>query len=396
MGGSAMTINWTQPRGEIRSLTGLRGCAAILVMLYHFTLEMPGQTNSFRQFLQNGYLWVDLFFILSGFVMAYSQAQIFSNGYQVRLHLSFLVGRLARIYPLYAVVIIETACLLYWRTEHPDLLASLSVLGMNLVLLQAWFHTPSLEGAAWSISTEWAAYLLFPLLLTVTVLSRQRFAWLSLAASSLIILGLAMYSGPVAYAGQSRVGPLDLYSALTLAPVARCLAEFSLGLLVFRVVWIKRLREQTSIRFATEITVISLIGALCQPDYDLIVIILFCGLLVLLVSRTSVVSRALSAPVPYRLGQWSYSIYLLHDKFRRSSGELQVWLSRHIPLSALLAVGLTSGLVIGASFLTYTLIEKPLRHLISYARAEKTCLNMSFPSQSELIISPTATSGSSS
>ena len=65
--------------GEIRSLTGLRGCAAVMVMLYHFSLSVPVDTLPLESLLHNGYLCVDLFFVLSGFVMAYSQTGLFDQ-----------------------------------------------------------------------------------------------------------------------------------------------------------------------------------------------------------------------------------------------------------------------------------------------------------------------------
>src|SRR5947209_6333252 len=60
---------------EIKTLTGLRGVAATVVMLYHFSYSE--QMNSFL--IGRGYLAVDLFFVLSGFVMALSYGHLFAG-----------------------------------------------------------------------------------------------------------------------------------------------------------------------------------------------------------------------------------------------------------------------------------------------------------------------------
>src|SRR5260370_1119873 len=89
----------------------------------------------------------------------------------------------------------------------------------------------SIDGVAWSVSTEWAAYLLFPLLVAVVLFGRPRAA-LAAAVGAAVVVGatvtLTMRDG--AY----HSGPLDAYDGATLEPLLRCLGGFVLGLVPFR------------------------------------------------------------------------------------------------------------------------------------------------------------------
>ncbi len=374
-------------QGEIRSFTGLRGCASVLVMAYHFALSMPPGAMPASRFLRNGYLWVDLFFLLSGFVMAYSQTPALAGGYRPRVHAAFLMNRLARIYPLYAVVIVESALLLAWRAPNGELPALAGTLALNLGLVQAWGLAPSLEGAAWSISTEWAAYLAFPLLWAACVAAPRRVAWLASALALLAIARLAAAPGPFTFPDQNRSGPLDIYSAATAAPLVRCVAEFTLGLAAFRVA--RFLAAQSSMaqsraaqsraaqsrmggRPAFRLTwngpaalaaAALLVAALSRPGLDVGVVVLFAVLLVSLSPGTGLLAQALGASVPYRLGQWSYSIYLIHDKFSRPAEWLRATLQDHVPFAPVVAAGLTGGVVVACGAATFHWIERPLRIL---------------------------------
>jgi peptidoglycan/LPS O-acetylase OafA/YrhL len=351
-------------QGEIRCFTGLRGCAAILVMLYHFSFSMPPGTLPPRIFLRNGYLWVDLFFVLSGFVMAYSQAALFAGGDRLRGYARFLMTRIARVYPLYALVIVESACLLAWRATHPDVGDFVRVLLLNLALVQAWGLAPSLEGAAWSISAEWGAYLAFPLLLWVTVSASRRLAATVAALAMLAIIGIAVSPGPFALPDQSRAGPLDIYSHATMAPLVRCIAEFTLGLVAFRVA---RHLSRGPLAWAGPTalaTAALLVIALSQRGADVCVVALFAVLLVSLAPRRGLVDRLLAGAVPYRLGQWSYSIYLIHDKFSHLAGLLREQLAGRVPIASVVAVTLTGGVVIACGATTFFLVERPARNLL--------------------------------
>ena len=183
-------------RGEIKSLTGLRGVAACWVVLFHYItafhhaeLDQNLSTKSsagFRLvelFFVHGYLAVDLFFILSGFVMALTYGGAFEAGISSRAYLDFLGKRLGRVYPLYIALTAAVAVLSYAGigTVNPP---SPVDLASNVLLIQAWGIADSIDVPAWSISTEFAAYLLFPLLVRIIPVGHWARCWAAARAAS--------------------------------------------------------------------------------------------------------------------------------------------------------------------------------------------------------------------
>ncbi len=155
----------SRPR-TIPVLTGLRGFGALWVVLYHLQAFDDGALGRL------GYLGVDLFFLLSGVVLTYVHAKDFAavtpGGYG-----RFLALRLARIYPLHlAILLLMGAAFLLapsWFQEQADRAHVLSAGAFvaNIFLIQNW--VPRFSGTwnlpTWSISVEWAAYLVFPFLM---------------------------------------------------------------------------------------------------------------------------------------------------------------------------------------------------------------------------------------
>src|SRR2546423_8216468 len=152
---------------QVRSLTALRGLAAWWVVLYHFdTYLLPYLPTWAFYFVSKGYLAVDLFFCLSGFVIYFNYGNL--NVLSAREVRVFYLKRFAKIYPLHLFtiglyVLLLGMLLLAHRGIPPGRFSGESLL-MNVLLVQDWapadmtWNVPS-----WSISAEFAAYLLFPL-----------------------------------------------------------------------------------------------------------------------------------------------------------------------------------------------------------------------------------------
>ncbi|MES1199792.1 MAG: acyltransferase [Pseudomonadota bacterium] len=153
---------------HVKGLTSLRFIAAIWVLLYHFKDHLDlglGQIG----LVADGYLGVDLFFTLSGFILAHVYLSEFEDG---RFHYGqFLKNRLARIYPLHLVGLAAMLALYFGAMAmgvsvgQPDAF-KLKDLPAHLALLHAWGATMSVgwNFPSWSISAEWAAYLQFPVI----------------------------------------------------------------------------------------------------------------------------------------------------------------------------------------------------------------------------------------
>ena len=159
---------------DIPELTGLRGIAAAAILLNHVLLIAPDlRTTIFnRPLSMMGNLGVSLFFILSGTVIYYNYAdKILIN--PAKEMSKFFLARFARLYPLYFLFIVIFFMVNTFLLGHSgDLLAAdITSLPMFLFGLQDWvygyinnFQVVHLQGSAnigWSISCEFALYLLF-------------------------------------------------------------------------------------------------------------------------------------------------------------------------------------------------------------------------------------------
>ncbi len=149
----------------LNPLTGLRGIAAYSVLIAHgisasFSYSGINLAQPFA--LRLAYFGMSLFFVLSGFVIHYNYATLIRSegvmlgGYQ------FIVARIARLYPLYALVILFSLDSIPSAIFCNKKLEALSY----LTLTQSWFNLETtIFPPAWSISTEWFFYLAFILLL---------------------------------------------------------------------------------------------------------------------------------------------------------------------------------------------------------------------------------------
>lgn len=290
-------------KSQLKSLTGLRAIAALWVFFYHAGFLAGASDNAAYAPLlllgSAGYLGVDVFFVLSGFVIAYNYAT-HDFFHSRRAYPHFLWKRLARIYPahLAALALFVTSLLVY---VPPD--ADLSGVGLfrQLTMTDAW-EIPAesvWNPVAWSISCEWAAYLAFPLL----ALATQRFKPIH------CLIGIG-----VLFAG--------LYLALRLLPggegyhsmgLLRIATGFSAGVLVYRF-WSA---HRISINVATMFGLCVLIFGLNVYDWqlgrhDLVssAPMIACVIVYGLASATGWLDRLLGRLE--HAGEISYSFYLVH------------------------------------------------------------------------------------
>jgi peptidoglycan/LPS O-acetylase OafA/YrhL len=167
--------------GEIKALTGLRIVAAVWVVLFHFRPLLrdaaPGFLDALTPVLNCGAQGVDLFFILSGFVLTWNYLDRMGGSWSTRATMHFLWLRLARVWPVYLVTL-HLAALWVIFTLHVGHVPSQEIYRFTAIsyvrqvlLVQLWFQPffddSSWDGPAWSISAEWLAYILFGLLVLV-------------------------------------------------------------------------------------------------------------------------------------------------------------------------------------------------------------------------------------
>jgi peptidoglycan/LPS O-acetylase OafA/YrhL len=214
---------------------------------------------------------------------------------------------------------------------------------------------------AWSISTEAAAYILFPLLVAGALAgSRWRAAaFAACAAATLVLLSFI----PFAWLHTlRRSGPLDISGGETLWSLVRCLAGFSLGLVTWRVAEANAARI-ARLGGAPDLLILALFAGLWWiHGTDIALVALFPPLILLLCSERSMLGRALGSPLPHRMGDWSYAIYLLHwPALTLMPALLPTIKATHLPhaWSATLALMAAFTLVLAA--LAHRFVERPAR-----------------------------------
>lgn len=292
---------------HLDALTGVRGIAAWAVVLYHMRESLVRLLSpDMIDVLASGYLAVDMFFVLSGFVLWYTYADRLraSRGREAG---AFLWRRLARIWPLHAFVLaLFVAFVAAQAARGADVSGNPpGELPLHLLMIQNWGFTSELtwNNPAWSISTEWAASLCFPLLVMVLRWDRLPRFLLPVAAIALVTL----------IHGVFVLGRADtLGDEIPRLGLARCMLEFMLGNLAC-VMW-RAWNEAPASAPVSAITCGCVLagGLLLGLPQTLVVPAVFMSGILALACDRGPVARLLSARPLIWLGEVSYSTYLVH------------------------------------------------------------------------------------
>jgi peptidoglycan/LPS O-acetylase OafA/YrhL len=368
------------PREELTALTSLRGMAAVLVMFHHFMNVLLKDTMAIEptNLIYKSYLWVDLFFILSGFVLAYVYHSQFLEDVRGRSYWRFMQARFARIYPLHFFMLSvflgyeglqwllsqRNAAGMVYLSEPFTAGQSTSSLLSNLLLVQTLHWRAYWNEPAWSISAEWLIYFTLPFVMFALVRLRAR--WFGVVAfAALIPLMLIEW----------HFGDLGLYFA-GWPMLFRCLCEAILGVLAFRCYQLGLLQNFASARLVMPVLLLNLL-ILAVPGPGVPSVMGFVWLVLCAARLPPHQPHPLNSPLPVYLGKISYSVYLLHWLFLdlvRDGFLFFTGLPVHQALTAGAQIGLLvilSVLVIGVSELTYRWIEAPMRSRLK-PRASRT------------------------
>ncbi len=302
------------PARQLQSLTSLRGLAALWVVLFHYSaIYFPRlDIGDYSNLIAKGYLAVDLFLLLSGFVMTHVYYRAFTESV-TQHYRNFLVARIARLYPLHLLVLLlflatalTSQLLVYVRTGSFQGIPlegtrSFSAFIANLFMLQGLAAGQlSWNYPAWSISIEFMAYLGFPFALPAIWRANDAVKF-ALALSLFALLGLLAYVTTDDF--NQWDGPITLL---------RCLPEFILGTLLYCVYRSGRYAIVLKRNFAAIGIVVAAILSLHFGGPDLLTVILFAGLILAAVSNSGTFARVINVAPFVWLGDISYSLYLIH------------------------------------------------------------------------------------
>lgn len=356
-----MTTIETRPRRrEVRQLTGIRIVAAVWVVLFHFegqyAVLLPELGGLVWLGGSRGFLAVDLFFVLSGYILAYQHLAAFSAGNG--RYGDFLLKRLARIYPVhlvtlaFLVLVVAVGGRFGLRLGAPEHYTAVGAV-QDVLLVRGWF-APS-QGwnyPAWSLSAEWLAYLLFPVVCLVIV----RVGRLSAAALVVLITSLVAVQGIGAaflpWADQMPVAPVRVLTAFTCGVALLRLTESTVA--TARKGWA-----------GAVVLVVFVAGTPFVPEGPLLAAVslaaatLVIGLLATGTGRA--VDALSSGPMEYG-GRISFSVYMAHGVVLLLSPVRFIGVEEAAGWSFAARVGVAFGqllVVFGAGAVLYHLVERP-------------------------------------
>ncbi len=301
--------------GQIHALTGIRGIAALWVVILHGATYVNA-SSVLPQWLSNiinkGWLGVDLFFILSGFVIAYVHQ---SDFVQLKFNSikQFLKLRLARIYPAHLVAtlilipIVVTVTLFSFITLPANVLDNYDFKKFlfSLSLTNGWGFEQSIgwNYPSWSVASEWFAYLLFPLIAWIL----NNIKSTKLFATIIFCIFILMYVAAIKMNGATQYMPQAEWLLL------RVISEFIVGCCLYNIYTkLPRYLYSDSVSFTTILVIILLCFFGVPSIFDGIIVMLFSLLILNLSHSKGLISRFLSTDIMLFLGRISYSIYLTH------------------------------------------------------------------------------------
>jgi peptidoglycan/LPS O-acetylase OafA/YrhL len=227
----------------------------------------------------------------------------------------------------------------------------------NLLMLQGLGVGTNLNGPSWSISTEFAAYLIFPCLI-VLVFSRRRIVCIATLVVCLAALGLLASLHPRLGLNTDAIGQ----------NVLRCFAEFTIGMASYRLSTLSRCASVLG-RDAVAFGLMALCLLFAGLRLDLPTALLFPFLIVALAVNRGQTARFMSNPVLYFVGIVSFSVYLIHQALR--DVELEILRSLHpdlVDAPAALMLALAGSLsVVPFALLAYRYVERPGRIFVKEA-----------------------------
>jgi len=352
------TLTLLQPKKHFEILDGLRGVAALAVVIFHF-MEWVF-TDPSKNFIGHGFLAVDFFFCLSGFVIGYAyDDRIAKMGIA-----KFFLSRMIRLQPLViAGSVLGLLAFLYDPFGgHPELYSTGKIILTFLcsiflipypVIADRGFNLFSFNAPAWSLFWEYVANIVYGFvlyrirrgfLLLLTIISALALCFVAYRSGNL----LGGWSGPTFWDGSARIS----YSFLA-------------GLLIYRSNWIIK----NKIGFIGLAVLLVLAFLMPSSNWNWIsepLIVLFYFPLLIALGAGAALSGSLKKLCVFS-GNISYPLYMTHYAVLWMFGNY--YTSRH-PVGLQLSLIIIGGVVllVGAAYLVMVMYDIPLRKYLNNKR----------------------------
>jgi peptidoglycan/LPS O-acetylase OafA/YrhL len=340
---------------HLKALTSLRFFAAAWVVLYDLWPKLAG--NPVSALVGKGYLGVELFFVLSGFILCHVYLDAAGEG---RFNYAgFIWARLSRIYPLHLATLLglglmALAAIALGLQVDPSVL-SWSALPANLTLTHAWGMAPQSgwNHASWSISAEWFAYLNFPLFAAAAWKLRLR---PRAAVIGALVLLIVLYAAFPRFAGFPLDHATIAWGALRIVPC------FAYGCAIY-LLWRSGAIDRRSLALlGASISGAGVLAAAQLNAPDALIVCLFGPLILCLGALGTTGSKLGSSALFVYLGEISFSMYMVCVPWGLIYVNIATRLlheqTKQIPFPAW--IGLVIGIV-PVAMAAHHLVERPAR-----------------------------------
>ncbi len=295
---------------HFRVLDGWRGVAALLVALFHLNLYSAIYS---LDFIRNAFLFVDFFFVLSGFVITHSYGDRLKTFDELR---SFAIRRFGRLWPLHVVVLVAflvvesgKAVLAARGTSFylPPFTGanSLETIPMNLAFGQSFGLVQHLtwNPPSWSICAEYWTYLVFAVLLVLSSGSSKHLSFAPLGLILVTLVGSVLML--VLFAPHGIDASYDL-------GFVRCLYGFFVGHLTYRIFQaVSKARFDAGfLEWTMLIVMVGFVSLVGRTEYSFFAPLVFAAAVFIFAFEAGPVSRLMSNRAGDWLGKVSYSIYM--------------------------------------------------------------------------------------
>jgi peptidoglycan/LPS O-acetylase OafA/YrhL len=295
----------------IPGLTGIRGVAALWVVFYHLQDAAKSEPRlawlTALPWAREGYRGVDLFFVLSGFILMYVHQNDFLSLDWSRTR-RYVAARFWRVYPLNAVttLIIIALAMALPGFYDPAAFTPAAVI-QSLALAQRWFMPDfgAINGPAWSLSVEILGYAVFPLIALGLNRIGSRHALVLTAAGCLVLLVVA--SVHFGFASRNVTGRITILRMFPSFIAGAALATFFAAGHTRTPGWMARHASGVAIA-----SVLACLVAYAIPAAAVLAVFPIAALVLALAFQQGPVDRFMaSAPILW-LGRISFSLYLTH------------------------------------------------------------------------------------